>query len=275
VKKERGAGRRLPFPSYRRGRKRQRGYNIIPVETTLDSIGDIKVYQSLRGYRFSMDSVLLYAFVDLERPKKIADLGAGSGVVGLLLAKKYPRASVTLVELQAGLHALSKKNIDVNGLGERVEAVRADIRGFAEGAGEFDLVVSNPPFRRAGAGRLSAEDERAKARHELELTLGELLETASVLLKARGRFSMVYHPERLVELIDSLRAVGLEPKRLRFVHGNAGAEAKMVLVDSVKGGKGGLKTEKPLFIYRDDGSYGGEVAGIYGRRNPAARSGSS
>ncbi|MGD2080448.1 MAG: methyltransferase [Nitrospirota bacterium] len=241
------------------------------METTLDSIGGIKVYQRRRGYRFSMDSVLLYAFVDLERPKKIADLGAGSGVVGLLLAKRYPFASVTLVELQEGLHGLSKKNIGANGLGDRVEAVRADIRGFREGACEFDLVVSNPPFRRGGTGRLSAGDEKARARHELELTLGELLEAASGLLRNRGRFSIVYHPERLVELIDSLRAAGLEPKRLRFVHGNVNAEAKMVLLDSVKGGRRGLKTERPLFVYRADGSYQDEVAGIYGRRGPGAR----
>lgn len=234
------------------------------METTLDSIRDVKVYQHRDGYRFSMDSVLLYAFMDLERAKRIADLGAGSGVVGLLLAKKYPFSSVTLVELQEGLHELSKKNIRLNGLEDRVEAVRADIRGFAGGVGEFDLVVSNPPFRRTGTGRLSPGDERARARHEIELTLGELLKTASGLLRNRGRFSIVYHPERLVELIDSLRAAGLEPKRLRFVHGNVRSEAKMTLLDSVKGGKGGLKVEKPLFIYKDNGSYTDEVARIYG-----------
>jgi len=234
------------------------------METTLDSILDIKVYQHRRGYRFSMDAVLLSAFVDLKRAGRIADLGAGSGVVGLLLARRYPEARVVLVELQEGLYRLALKNINVNGLDGRVEARKADIRGLPVGLAGFDLVVSNPPFRKPGTGKLSPGDERAAARHELELTLPELARAASRMLKQRGRFCVIYHPERLVELIDEMRAAGLEPKRLRLVHGGAGSAAKMALLEAVKGGRGGLKIEAPLFVYREDGSYSDEVARIYG-----------
>jgi tRNA1Val (adenine37-N6)-methyltransferase len=105
------------------------------METTLDSILDIKVYQHREGYRFSMDAVLLYSFVNLKRVQRIVDLGAGSGVVGLLLAKKYSDASVTLVELQSGLFNLAKKNIRTNKLAHRVQALKADIRKLSEGLG--------------------------------------------------------------------------------------------------------------------------------------------
>ncbi len=234
------------------------------METTLDSILDIKVYQHREGYRFSMDAVVLYSFVNLKRVGRIVDLGAGSGVVGLLLAKKYSDASVTLVELQEGLLKLAKKNIRTNKLANRVQAVKADIRKLPEGLEGSDLAVSNPPFRKPGTGRLSPGDERAVARHELKLTLKELVAAASGLLRHGGRFSIIYHPARLAELMDELRAVRLEPKRLRFVHGNVKSEAKIVLLEAVRGARRGLKVEKPLFVYKDDGVYSDEVARIYG-----------
>lgn len=211
-----------------------------------------------------MDAVLLYAFVKLPRAEEIADLGAGSGVVGLLLAKRYRSSRVTLIEIQSGLHRLAKKNIRINGLEDRVEAVKADIRKLPDALCKFDLVVSNPPFRRPGTGRLSPGDERAKARHEIELTLKELVKSAAGLLKHKGRFLVVYHPERLLELIDEMRLTGLEPKRLKFVHGNVDSEAKMVLIEAVKGGRKGLKIEKPLYVYDKDGNYTEELRSIYG-----------
>jgi tRNA1Val (adenine37-N6)-methyltransferase len=233
------------------------------MKTTLDGIRDIKVYQPEDGYRFSVDAVLLYSFVNLKKVERIVDLGAGSGVVGLMLAKKYTESNVTLVELQEGLFKLLRKNIELNGLEKRVDAIKDDIRSLKWGAGEFGLAVSNPPFRKPHTGRLSHDKERAVARHELKLRLGELLETASRLLKNRGRFSLIYHPQRLSELLLGLKDVGLEPKRMQFVHGKKNSEARMVLLDAVKNGRSGLKVERPLFVYNDDGSYSEELLKIF------------
>ncbi len=252
---------------------------------TLDSIRDIKLYQRQRGYRFSLDALLLHDFARLQKVGRIADLGAGSGVIGLLLAKKYPQSSVLLIELQEGLYGLALKNIALNGLESRVTAVKADIRAIGDGCGgdaadlcggSFDMAVSNPPFRKATTGRISLDEERALARHELKLPFPALVRAAGRLLKNRGRFFMIYHPERLREMFEALRAGGLEPKRLRFVHGRydpdgqdphggSGAfKAKMVLVESVKGGRAGLAVESPLFVYSPDGSYTPQVRRIYG-----------
>ncbi|MDA8387679.1 MAG: tRNA1(Val) (adenine(37)-N6)-methyltransferase [Nitrospiraceae bacterium] len=265
---------------------------------TLDSIRDIRLYQRRRGYRFSLDALLLFDFARLQKAGNIADLGAGSGVVGLLLAKKYPAAKVTLVELQEGLYGLALKNIALNGLADRVRAVKADLRAIGGhltdwqsgghegpspdfgqlGRGSLDMIVSNPPFRKVMAGRISLDEERAAARHELTLPLAALVKAAAYLVKNRGRFFMIYHPERLPEMFGALADGGFEPKRLRFVHGRPGppagglaggptggpAGAKIVLVESVKGGSPGLSVERPLFVYAPDGSYSPEVRGIYG-----------
>lgn len=234
------------------------------METTLDSIRDIKIYQRKNGYRFSLDALLLFSFVGIRTASSIVDLGAGSGIIGILLAKKYPAASVTLLELQEGLFRLAAKNVEMNGLRGRVNVLKCDIRKLPQDLCGFDLAVSNPPFRRPLSGRLNIDRERAVARHEMELSLSELVRAASGLLKNGGRFVMIYHPARLPELINELKRGKLEPKRLRFVHGTMDAEAKMALVEAVKQGRGGLKVERPLVVYGEDGLYTDEIAGIYG-----------
>jgi tRNA1Val (adenine37-N6)-methyltransferase len=236
------------------------------MDVTLDSIRDIKIYQSKKGYRFSVDSLLLFDFVNLKKTDTIADLGAGSGIVGILLAKKYHEAKVTLFELQESLIQLAERNILLNNLEDRVKVTPCDLRtspGAYAKPQSYDLVVSNPPFRKMASGRLNTGEEKSIARHEIRLSLDELIKTASYLLRARGRFSMIYHPNRLSELIAALKKQAMEPKRLRFVHSNVSSEAKMVLLDAVKGGRTGLKVEKPLFLYKDDGTYTDEMMVIY------------
>ena len=236
------------------------------MDVTLDSIRDIKLYQSKTGYRFSVDALLLYDFVNLKKINSIGDLGAGSGIVGILLAKKYHEADVTLFELQESLIELAGKNIHLNHLEGRVKVMPCDLRtspGAYAGPQSYDLVVSNPPFRKMKSGRLNAGEEKSIARHEIKLSLGELVRTSSYLLRARGRFSIIYHPNRLSELIGALKEQDMEPKRLRFVHSNVLSEAKMVLLDAVKGGRTGLKVEKPFFLYKADGNYTDEMMGIY------------
>jgi len=238
------------------------------MELTLDTIRDIKLYQRKRGYRFSLDALLLYDFIKQPVANRIADLGAGSGIIGILLAKKYEKAKVYLIELQESLYRLALKNIELNGLADRVEAVNADIKEIKKlkgplKGGSFDLAASNPPFRKPLTGRISVEEERAVARHEIGMSLADLAKAAAYLLKERGRFYLIYLPERLPEAFDVLRMESLEPKRARFVHGKIGFPAKMVLIEAVKGSGAGLSIENPLIVYNEDGSYADEVANIY------------
>ena len=183
-----------------------------------------------------------------------------------MLAKKFPSSQVLLLELQRGLHSLAKKNIALNELGERVSAVRCNLCRLSSPhiiPGTFDLVVSNPPFRQQWSGRINVEEEKAIARHEIMMRLRDVVRAASFMLRARGRFCMVYHPGRLAELTGSLREGKLEPKRMRFIHSDESADAKMVLIEAVKEGRAGLMIEKPFFIYTRQREYTDEMRRIY------------
>ncbi len=236
------------------------------MELTLDSVRDIQIYQRKSGYRFSLDALLLFDFVRQPQAADIVDLGAGSGIIGILLARRYKRSRVVLFELQESLFRLAERNIELNGLADRVRAVKGDIKEIkASGlpAGGFDLCVSNPPFRRPATGKLAIGEERAIARHEIGMRLDDLIHAAGYLLKNGGRFSMVYHPGRLPEVFERLRSERFEPKRVRFVHGRRGLPAKIALIESVKGGRPGVEVEPPLFVYEEDGSYTPDVRSIY------------
>ncbi|BCB95287.1 SAM-dependent methyltransferase [Dissulfurispira thermophila] len=242
---------------------------------TLDSIRDIQIYQNKNGYRFSVDALLIFSFINLTRVKKIADLGTGSGIIGILLAKKYPDAKVALIEIQKSLARLAEKNVALNKLQERVKVIRADLKELSKTHlfthlpivpfTDFDLVVSNPPFRKVKTGRLSIGNEKAIARHEIKLSLKDLMNTSSTLLRHHGRLCIIHLPERLTEIIDAMRENNLEPKRMRFIHSNVSTEAKMVLIEAVKGGSPGLKTERPFFIYNENSEFTDEMKDIYNK----------
>lgn len=240
-------------------------------DETLDTIRDIRLFQSKRGYRFSVDALLLEDFIfqnwwrDSSRIYKGIELGAGSGVISILLAKRNKNTEIVAVELQASLSELAKRNIELNNLSGRVNLINTDITDLRKTIlpNSFDYAFSNPPFRRPKTGLLSIDRERAIARHEIEITLSDIVDTASYLLKNRGRFYIIYHPFRLSELVCILKENGLEPKRMRFVHSRIGEEAKMVMIEASKAGGTWLKVAPPLYIYKDSKEYSEEMERIY------------
>lgn len=236
------------------------------MEVTLDSIKDIKLYQPKKGYRFSVDALLLEDFITARGLYRGVELGTGSGIISILLARRLRQTRIIAVELQESLAMIAKQNITLNDLDDRVELLTADIRELRKmlPSGGFDFVFSNPPFRRPRTGLLSIDSERAIARHEIKITLPDLLNVASYLLKNSGRFYLIYHPFRLAELISLLRDVRLEPKRMRFVHSRAGEEAKMVLIEAAKGSGTWLKIDPPFYIYEKGRRYTPEMERIYG-----------
>ncbi|MEW6601882.1 MAG: tRNA1(Val) (adenine(37)-N6)-methyltransferase [Nitrospirota bacterium] len=233
-------------------------------EETLDSIRDIKIIQAKDGYRFSIDAVLLENFMSAKRLHRGVELGAGSGIISILLASRLKGPKIIAVEVQKSLAERARRNVGLNNLDGRIEIIANDMRALKKmfPANTFDFVFSNPPFRKPKTGRLSKYEERAVARHEIEITLADLIKTASYLLKHSGRFYLIYHPFRLAELIEMLRKSKLEPKRMRFVHSKKGDEAKMVLIEAVKGSGTWLKVDPPLYLYNKESEYTEEIKGI-------------
>jgi tRNA1Val (adenine37-N6)-methyltransferase len=234
-------------------------------KATLDTVKNVQLIQSRSGYRFSMDAVLLESFIPLRRYRKGIELGAGSGIVSILLAKRISDIQISAVEIQKPLADRARKNVAMNGLEDRIEVLKMDMTGLKTvfPPNGFDIVFSNPPFRRTRSGRLSVDSERAAARHETMIKLPDFISTASYLLKNNGRLCMIYHPFRLIELITLLINKHLEPKSMRFVYPRAGKEAKMVLVEAVKNAGTWLTIYPPLFTHDDKGEYTEEMKKLY------------
>jgi tRNA1Val (adenine37-N6)-methyltransferase len=237
------------------------------METTRDGIRDVELFQSRKGYRFSVDSLLLEDFISLKDRSRVVELGAGSGIISILLAKRLKNTNIVAVELQRSLAGYAEENVRLNLLDDRVEIVRDDIRNLRKifPAHTFDCVLSNPPFRKIKSGRLNIDSERAVARHEVKISLIDIVRTASYMLKDRGKFYLIYHPFRMIELTGLLHKTRLEPKRVRFVHPRKGEEAKMVLIEAVKGSGSWLTVEHPFYIHNEAGTYSIEMKRILGK----------
>ncbi len=214
--------------------------------------GRLALWQPRAGYRFSIDPILLAEFAALPSLGRVVDIGAGCGIVGLLLATRDAAAQVTLVELQPRLATLCRRNAIENQLASRVKVVQGDIRSPAlrsdlAGA-SYDLVVSCPPYYVLGRGGVNPTDEEAIARHEVHLPLADLVRAARRLLRPRGRFVVVYPTPRLPELFVALAEQHLTPTRLRIVHPYADEPGQRVLLEAQKGARSSLVIEPPLYL---------------------------
>ncbi len=224
----------------------------------------LELYQSISGYRYSIDPFILVDFSSPEKDHKIIDFGAGNGVILLLLATRTTSKIIGL-EIQSSLLQHARNNIAKAGFNNQISLIQGDIRfsNFFLRNGYFDLVVSNPPYRKLKSGRLNPNSEKAIARHEILITLPELLENTAKLLRSHGKFVIIYIPERYDELLDSMVKKRIIPKRIRFVHSNKTSDSKMFLVEGIKEGKGNPVILDPLYIYDNDGKYTLEMQKIY------------
>jgi tRNA1Val (adenine37-N6)-methyltransferase len=233
---------------------------------TLDELRgyDLRIIQPRNGYRFSLDPLLLCDFAATGEGERVIDLGAGSGVIPLLLARKSASAKVVGVELQEEMASTARRNVLQNGFSDRIEIIAADILSLRERftVSSFDLVTANPPYRKPGSGKISPRAGRDKARHETTATLRDFLELAKFLVKPSGTIVFTYLPTRLTEFCATAAALKLTSLRMRMVHGKAGASASMFLVELAKGSRAGPEVLPPLFVYGPDGEYSEEMKRI-------------
>ncbi len=229
--------------------------------------GRLVCRQYKQGYRFSIDAVLAAHFCRPGRTDRILDLGAGSGVIGLILAFRHQDVRVTGLEFQPDLVRLARDNADRNNLAHRLTIIEGDLRDNSGllPAESFDLVVGNPPYRQPGRGRVSPDDQRARARHEIDTTLDDVVRAAARAVKNRGTVVLVYPAARITALFVSLKNYRLEPKRLQPVHSYPGdRQARLILVEAMKNGGEDLQIMAPFFIYTEqNGHYSAEMQKLY------------
>lgn len=237
-----------------------------PASETLDVLfdGRLQLYQSRSGYRFSVDALLLAAYVSVKPRERVVDLGTGNGIIPLVLARRYPSAAFVGIEIQPAMVERARRNLRLNELEERVHIIAGDVRRPRTLAppASFDGAVCNPPYRPPGSGRISRDREKQIARHEMIAGLSDFLRAGAFLLRDKGWMALVYPAVRSTDLICALRHVRIEPKRLRAVHSFSGVDATLLLVEGVKGGRPGLKILPSLVLYRDNKKLTDEAAAM-------------
>lgn len=235
---------------------------------TLDSLlgGKIRVVQSKYGYRFAIDAIILANFVHLRKEERVLELGTGCGIISIFLALKYPQVKKIFgLEIQETLVYQACKNVELNRLNGKIQILYANMKDVKNlfPPLSFDVVVSNPPYYRVGAGRINPIPEKAIARHEIMGSLWDVAEACIHTLRERGRLYLIYSSLRCVHLFTSLRKYRMEPKRIRWVHPRERERASFVLIEAIKGGNEEAQIEPPLFIYQGDGNYTKEVLSYY------------
>ena len=225
----------------------------------------LKLIQRPDAFRFGTDSVLLADFAAPRRRDIAVDLGCGTGAIALLMAGHQPALRVDAVELQAAIADMARRSVELNGLSNRVRVFDMDMREAWRtlGAGRYSLAVCNPPYGRAGAALESQNEAVRLARHEGDLTPGDLAASAAMLLKNGGRFCAIYPAPRAYELMRAMDDHHIAPKRVRTVHGVAGRAPKFVLLEGVKGGGEGLHWLEPLVLRDESGAFTREWHRIY------------
>lgn len=228
----------------------------------------LKLIQHPDSYRFGMDSVLLADFARLGERDRVLDLGTGTGVLPVLLSDSFPGAAFCAVEIQPSLADMARRSVQYNGLVGRIAVLEADLLDVPTlfGAGAFDSVVCNPPYKKRQTGLTSESDVLRAARHEQLCTLGDIVRVAAAALKNRGKLFIMQRAERATELTALLLRCNLAPKRIRFVHPKPSTNANLVLMHAVLGASPAFTTVlPPLIVYAENGEETAEIKRIYGR----------
>ncbi len=231
-------------------------------------LGGLKIIQDKTKYCFTSDSAILANFVSAKKSDKVCEIGTGTGVISILLTHKQNPEKIYAFEVQKETAELAKRNVDLNLLNDKIEIINSPIQDFEKYVKResFDVVVSNPPYRKVSQKSLiSLREEEAISKHEVKLNLDELVSCAKNLLKFGGKFFLVYDATRTAELIYKLKQNNLEPKIMFFTSPSPTKNPVLVLIEAVKGGKEQVNVLPTLITNDKDGNYIYTIQNLYGK----------
>ena len=225
---------------------------------------NLKIYQNSSFFSFSLDSILLANYSTIRiRDQKILDFCTGNGVIPLILSRRCDK-SIEGVEIQEKLYELANKSVEYNHLMNQIHLYCQNIVEFSkesEHLNQYDLVLCNPPyFKNHEKSTKNLSYEKMIARHEVLVDLDQVCCCANRVLKEHGNFCMVHRTDRLMDVIQAFRKNSIEPKRIKFVYETIDKESYLFIIEGQKMGGTGLKIEKPLILYKKDGSMTEEYA---------------
>lgn len=234
---------------------------ILSENETVTEVNDgIRLIQNKKGLTFGTDALMLAAFIRSMPSCVGVEYGSGSGIISLLLAKRGKLKTIHALEVQQYYAMLTGRNAELNGLDGIITVHNCDARNFS---GEYDVVFSNPPYMKENAGKKNCDDGKYAARHEANGNIDDFCAAAAGNLKFGGLFYCVYRPDRLIDLISSLRKNRLEPKRMCFVHATCGHKPCLVLIESKLGANPSCEVMRPLFLTDTNGDPTNDAEQIY------------
>lgn len=231
-------------------------------DETLDTFyqGRILALQKKQGYRFSVDAPLLADFIQPEENEDLLELGAGNGIISLLLSIKKFR-SLTAVEIQTSLADLARRNVFLNNLQDRIQIVHQDLRSFDPGI-KYDVIFSNPPYHRKDNGRQSFNVEKAIAKHELKCEIFDIMRTASRLLEKKGRAYFIFPVRRQEEFMQAVERVNLRILKKRDICPREKSAPNLFLSECGFSSDDASDLLPPLILLDQEGKYTTEAQEI-------------
>lgn len=225
-----------------------------------------RIIQAPERFCFGMDAVLLAGFALDAAGESMLDIGTGTGIVPLLMEARTGIRRLFGLEIQEESADMARRSVKLNGLERKIEIVTGDIREADRlfEAASFDVITCNPPYMIGQHGLQNAERAKTIARHEVCCTFRDIAGMTARLLRPGGRFYLVHRPFRLAEILVTLSACRLEPKRMQLVYPFVDREPNMVLLEMTRGGRSRMTVEKPLIVYESPGVYTEEIRTIYG-----------
>jgi len=225
------------------------------------------ITQPKNGYRYNSDTMFLYDFIREGGVRgEVLDAGCGSGILGLLLKRDFPKISLSLLDILEANVNLAAANASQNGL--KAEFITADFAKF-KSEKRFDLIVSNPPFYHDGVKKSENEHLRT-SRYSENLPLSALVRTANSLLKPRGVFSFCYDAKRLAEILLCLAEFKFTLTRLCFVYPKTDGAANLALIEAKKSSKSLAQILPPIFVF-EGGVYSKKAVEIFAAANTQSK----
>ena len=229
------------------------------------NLDGLKIIQKVDGYGFTSDSVLLANFVKTKKSDICIEIGAGSGIISILVNYKEKPKKIYAFEIQKEAASLAQRNIELNHMQNSLEVINLPIQNYKQFLkdGETDVIFCNPPYFKYDESVCGKTEEKIISRFDKLLPAGELFECASKLLKFGGKMFFVYPSTRQAECFLEMKKNNIEPKRIYFVHPNKNKNSTVFLCEAIKGGKSGLIVMPPLFTNNLDGDYIETIQKLY------------
>ena len=210
---------------------------------------NLKIYQGKDYFKFSIDSVLLAEFVNIDyRDKNIIDLCSGNAPIPLILSTKFSK-SIIGVEIQKQIYKLGVKSININNI-NNVTLLNMDVKKLNNYFDyKFDIVTCNPPYFKYNINSIMNKNSiKSIARHEVLINLEEVIKISSDLLRDSGKLYLVHRCERFNEILILLKKYNFGLKKVQFVYDNFNADSCFLLIEAKYKCKDDLKVLKPLYI---------------------------